>query len=228
MTRRSTDACALFSALERASSLACTIVSGICLAVARTISIVSSGSRPNSPACAIHTRGRIRVSPCCRAISDRQGLVNVRQSSRARYVVERRDGHVRRCTDLRVQEAQVFAMQVGMADEPCRDEDLRQAGVLGIQIPFPATVPITVENGMLDGGASGVEISAGSVESASVSVISTTGTTGTVTVDIGTLRGLPTDHGGYVLQKSGTLPLEVLPQTMAPSWSVAADPETIA
>ena len=37
----------------------------------------------------------------------------------------------------------------------------------------------------------------------------TTGTTAAVTVDIGTLPGRPTGHGGYALVKSTDLPLEV-------------------
>ena len=81
-----------------------------------------------------------RPDPCQPLLScnsDRQGLVDVLQSSRARYVVERRDGDARRCTDLRVQEAQVSSMQIGMADEPGRGEDLRQAPVLGIWILRP-------------------------------------------------------------------------------------------
>ena len=83
-----------------------------------------------------HARADL-CQPLLSCNSDRQGLVDVLQSSRARYVVERRDGDARRCTDLRVHEAQVSAMQVGMADEPCRGEDLRQAPVLGIRILRP-------------------------------------------------------------------------------------------
>ena len=51
MTRRSTDAWVLFSSPASASSLACATAPGIRLAVARAISIVSSGSRPHSLAC---------------------------------------------------------------------------------------------------------------------------------------------------------------------------------
>ncbi len=70
-------------------------------------------------------------------------------------------------------------------------------------------LPLTITNGSISGGASNITISKGSAESSSLTVSRTTGTTAAVTVDIGTLPGRPTGHGGYALVKSTGLPLEV-------------------
>ena len=76
--------------------------------------------------------------------------------------------------------------------------------------PFAMTIPITVVNGSISGGATTLTIPAGDVESAPLTVTRTLGTTGAVTVDIGTLPGLPTQHQGYELVKSSNLPLTVI------------------
>ena len=90
--------------------------------------------------------------------------------------------------------------------------------------PFELVLPITVTNGMIVGGATTVTIPAGDLESASVTVARTSGTTGAVTADIGTLPALPNNHQGYVLQKADALPLEVLPAVLnaAPQFTSAA------
>ena len=88
--------------------------------------------------------------------------------------------------------------------------------------PFEMVLPITVTNGNMDGGSS-VTIARGSVESRVVSVTRAAGTTGSVTVDVGTLPGLPPGRGsggdpyhrGYALSKSADLPLVVLPAASA-------------
>ncbi len=89
--------------------------------------------------------------------------------------------------------------------------------------PFEMVLPINVANGNMDGGSS-VTIARGSVESRVVSVTRTAGTTGAVTVDLGTLPGLPTGryadnrgayHRGYSLARSADLPLQVLPAASA-------------
>ena len=89
--------------------------------------------------------------------------------------------------------------------------------------PFEMVLPITVTNGNMDGG-SNVTIARGSVESRVVSVSRAAGTTGAVTVDLGALPGLPTGryaddrgayHRGYVLSRSGDLPLQVFPAASA-------------
>ena len=78
--------------------------------------------------------------------------------------------------------------------------------------PFDIVLPLSVRNGSID-GATTITIPVGSAESQSLSVVRTPGTTGAVTVDIGTLPGLPTDHSGYALAKSSGLPLEVISRT---------------
>ena len=76
--------------------------------------------------------------------------------------------------------------------------------------PFAMTIPIPVVNGSISGGATTLTIPAGDVESAPLTVTRRLGTTGAVTVDIGTLPGLPTQHQGYELVKSSNLPLTVI------------------
>lgn len=79
--------------------------------------------------------------------------------------------------------------------------------------PFDLVLPISVSNGTLAGGATSVTIPAGRVESESLTVTRTSGTTLAVTVDIGTLPKAPDNHSGYTLVKSPGLPLEVLGET---------------
>ena len=76
--------------------------------------------------------------------------------------------------------------------------------------PFTMTLPLLVENGSISGGASTLTIQTGNVESQSLTVTRTPGTTDAVTVDFGNpLPGLPTNHQGYQLVKSSTLPLTI-------------------
>ena len=76
--------------------------------------------------------------------------------------------------------------------------------------PFDTFVPIRVTNGTLGGGVSGLTISQGDTDSASVSVQRSPGTTAAVTVDIGKLPEPPEDDIGYELVRSDDLPLEVI------------------
>ena len=77
--------------------------------------------------------------------------------------------------------------------------------------PFNILLPLTVTNGSISGGASSITISKGSTESGTLAVTRTSGTTAAVTVNIGTLPGIPSDHSGYTLVKSTTdLPLTVI------------------
>ncbi|MDE0017114.1 MAG: cadherin domain-containing protein [Candidatus Poribacteria bacterium] len=76
--------------------------------------------------------------------------------------------------------------------------------------PFGITLPVSVANGSISGGATTVTIPQGSVESGTLSVTRTPGTTAAVTVSIGTLPGLPANHQGYRPTKSATLPLTVI------------------
>ena len=75
--------------------------------------------------------------------------------------------------------------------------------------PFALSLPVSVFNGEIDGGATTLTIPVGMVHSDSVSVTRSAGSTSAVTADIGTLPGLPSLHFGYALQKSSGLPLEV-------------------
>ena len=75
--------------------------------------------------------------------------------------------------------------------------------------PFEIVLPLSVANGSISGGATTITIPAGGVESASLAVVRTSGTTAAVTVDMGTLPGLPANHSGYALAKSSDLPLEM-------------------
>ena len=76
--------------------------------------------------------------------------------------------------------------------------------------PFDILLPINVTNGSINGGATAVTIPLGSVESGPLTVTRTSGSTAAVTIDFGTLPGLPSNHQGYSLVKSGNLPLEVI------------------
>ena len=75
--------------------------------------------------------------------------------------------------------------------------------------PFAIVLPLRVANGAISGGANTLTIPQGSVESGRLTVTRTAGTTAAVTVDIGTLPGLPTNHQGYQLTRSANLPLEI-------------------
>ena len=75
--------------------------------------------------------------------------------------------------------------------------------------PFTIVLPLRVANGAISGGANTLTIPQGSVESGHLTVTRTAGTTAAVTVDIGTLPGLPTNHQGYQLTRSANLPLEI-------------------
>ena len=84
--------------------------------------------------------------------------------------------------------------------------------------PFDVVLPVSIRHGSISGGANTLTIPRGSVESASLTVTRTPGTTAAVTADIGTLPGLPTDtnrrgsrlHQGYTLAKSNDLPLVII------------------
>ena len=81
--------------------------------------------------------------------------------------------------------------------------------------PFNIVLPLTVANGSMSGDASSITISRGGVESTLLTVTRTAGTTAAVTMDIGTLPGIPPGHSGYTLVKSDALPLEVIAATQS-------------
>ncbi len=75
---------------------------------------------------------------------------------------------------------------------------------------FNIVLPIIVANGSINGGATTLTIPHGGVESSTLTVTRTAGTTADVTVDIGRFPSLPRTHYGYALVKSDTLPLTVI------------------
>ena len=83
--------------------------------------------------------------------------------------------------------------------------------------PSDLVLPVSVENGTLAFGATGLRVAKGSVAGAPVSVIRT-GDTGEVTVDLGTpLPSLPTNHYGYEYAKAASgLPATILPDPITP------------
>ena len=76
--------------------------------------------------------------------------------------------------------------------------------------PFELVLPVTVTNGSLAGGATGITIPAGALASAPLTVTRTSGTRDPVTVQVGTLPELPANHAGYRLVRSADGPPAVL------------------
>ncbi len=75
--------------------------------------------------------------------------------------------------------------------------------------PFTTVLPIDVLNGWISSGTTTVTIPSGNTESQLLTVNFTLGIAVDVTVDIGTLPGLPANHKGYALVKSTNLPLTI-------------------
>ena len=76
--------------------------------------------------------------------------------------------------------------------------------------PFNFVLPVSANNGTIDGGTTTLTIPKGGVESEPLTLTRTPGTIAAVTVDIGTLPGRPSHHYGYKLFKSEDLPLTVI------------------
>ena len=100
--------------------------------------------------------------------------------------------------------------------------------------PFEIVLPLTVTNGSLSGGVTTITIPVGSVESEVLTVTRTPGTTSAVAVDVGQLPTPPrTAFGspGYVLVKSGDLPLTIITdvseQQPAPKPDLVVEPVEI-
>ena len=98
--------------------------------------------------------------------------------------------------------------------------------------PFEIVLPLTITGGTIDGGASSITVSKGSVTSDPLEVTRTAGSTDAVAVDIGTLPSLPTDtdtngltnHDGYALVKSDALPLDVIRADLTTTVTLGIDP----
>ena len=115
-------------------------------------------------------------------------------------------------------------------------EDGQFKAVAPTGAPFDLVLPLNITNGSITGGASSITISTGRIESDTLTLTRTQGTTAAVTVDIGTFPALPTDdegdtvHEGYTLVKSADLPLEAIGAVQgAPALRIAnlLDPETL-
>ena len=95
--------------------------------------------------------------------------------------------------------------------------------------PFEIVLPVSVTNGSITGGATTITIPTGSVESDTLTVTRTAGTSDDITVDIGTVPGIPSNHNGYALVKSTDLPLtftapsETTTTLMAIKGTITAD-----
>ena len=71
--------------------------------------------------------------------------------------------------------------------------------------PFNIVLPFSVTNGSVDSGATTITIPIGSVESDPLTVTRTPGISDAISVDIGNLSALPTNHQGYRLVKASAL-----------------------
>ena len=98
--------------------------------------------------------------------------------------------------------------------------------VAPVGAPFDLSLAVSASgDGGIEGDADTVTVSTGALESAAVGVTREYGTTGAVTVDIGTLPGLPANHSGYALEKDASLPLAIPSPTE--SEPVAGDDATL-
>ena len=71
--------------------------------------------------------------------------------------------------------------------------------------PFNIVLPFSVTNGSVDNGATTITIPIGNVESDPLTVTRTAGISDAISVDIGGLPALPTNHQGYRLVKASAL-----------------------
>jgi hypothetical protein len=101
--------------------------------------------------------------------------------------------------------------------------------------PFNVVLPLTIEGGTIDGGATSVTVATGTLESATLEVTRTANSKDAVTVDIGDLPDLPTSefsfggrkHRGYELVKSAELPLEVIAEADSTVIDLSVDPDSV-
>ena len=120
---------------------------------------------------------------------------------------------------LEVQDNSVDPMVVTVSLEKVGDNEFKATAPSGA--PFTMTLPVSVANGSIDGGATTIGIPAGAVESGPLAVIRTAGTTAPVTADIGVpLPAPPRPNAGFELARAAGLPREILPE-MLPALSVA-------
>ncbi len=108
-------------------------------------------------------------------------------------------------SELNVSGNSVSPLQLTVSLEKVGENQIKAVAPTGA--PFDIVMPINVVNGSIDGTT--LTISTGNVESESLTVTRTPGTTAAVTVDIATLPSPLSGHTGYVLVKSNQQPLEV-------------------
>ncbi len=115
-------------------------------------------------------------------------------------------GNLTNLTALVLTDNLIDPLPLTISLERLRDDQFKAVAPTGA--PFELVLPVSVSGpGAIVGGATTVTIPPGSLESAPLTFSRTPGTTAAVTVDIGTLPGLPASHSGYALVKSGDLPL---------------------
>ncbi|MDE0638286.1 MAG: cadherin domain-containing protein, partial [Candidatus Poribacteria bacterium] len=112
-------------------------------------------------------------------------------------------------TTIRLGRNTVDPLPITVALEKMAEDQFKAIAPTGA--PFNIVLPITVKNGRATGGVTTLTIPHGSVESNTLTVARTAGTTAHVAVDIGTLPSLPRfNHYGYALVKSDNLPLIII------------------
>ena len=101
--------------------------------------------------------------------------------------------------------------------------------------PFGIVLPVTIEDGAIDGGATTLTVPTGTTVSPTVQVTRDAASKAPVIVDIGTLPALPTTqtsfgtlkHDGYALVKAADLPLEVIAEADSTVIDLSVDPGSV-
>ena len=131
-------------------------------------------------------------------------------------------------TSLKLGDNSINPFPLPISLEKVADGQLRAVAPSGA--PFEIVLPLTVTNGSITGGATSITIPVGGVESKTLTVTRIAGTTAAVTVNIGTLPGLPTDgdhngpyHQGYILVVSSESGLTVLSKLTTPETPADTD-----
>ena len=112
-------------------------------------------------------------------------------------------------TELNLSGNAVYPLPLTVSLEKVGEGEFKAVAPTGT--PLNLILPVSVNNGTIDGSATSITIPKGDVESETLTVTPTAGTTSVVTVDI-TLPGRwrPSGHVGYNLVKSDDLPLAVI------------------
>ncbi len=112
-------------------------------------------------------------------------------------------------TSLRLGSNAVDPLPISVTVEKVGEDQFKVVVPTGA--PFDIVVPISAANATVSDDETTLTISKGSIDSSALLTLTRTAdTTAAVTVNIGTLPSLPTDHYGYTLTKPDTLPIEVI------------------